>query len=155
MGDFNINPHKTKFSKIHSSLKATHEEEELTPNDNLPYYHYHKNILQSLKDHFFKDLIKIYINPPPPTFINHAQQFSYIDIIFGSSNIINYTLFGNIVEPPNNISTDHQLIFISINQTFFTHINNYNTDTDDIIELTHKKSISYNERYNYKKISQD
>lgn len=51
---------------------------------------------------------------PPPTFINHNNQTSYIDIIFGSQNLINYITFGNILlDAP--INTDHKLIYISIN----------------------------------------
>ncbi|CAB4379884.1 unnamed protein product [Rhizophagus irregularis] len=164
MGDFNINPHNRNLP-IHNSdnnisidIENEHSNNDTSmdmDNDdnnttNKAHAYYHKKILKKLKDKHFKDLIKIYINPPPPTFFNAQNHTSYIDIIFGSPNIIPYTTFGNIIDAP--INTDHKLIYIAINNKFFTNNHNFINNSNNIIELNKKKYISSTEKINYKKV---
>ncbi|RGB42947.1 hypothetical protein C1646_750316 [Rhizophagus diaphanus] len=153
MGDFNINSHKSKLlSKNNTHITETNT----PPNINKDYviqHYYHKNIIKTLKQSQFKDLVKIFHNPSPPTFFNTSNHSSYIDIIFGSRNLIQYVIFGNIINAP--ISTDHKLIFIFINNSFFYNTNNYINTQSNNIEITHKKMISFTKCINYKKITQD
>ncbi|PKY51827.1 hypothetical protein RhiirA4_469090 [Rhizophagus irregularis] len=158
MGDFNINPHNRKLSyKTHNNINKNDEisdDEDIEMEDtdsDIPRHYYHKRILNTLKEHYFKDLIKIYITTPPPTYHNSQNHSSYIDIIFGSPNFINYISFGNILDAP--IDTDHKLIYVSINNKFITNNNNYISNTNNIIELNKKKNISSTEKLNYKKIT--
>ncbi|PKY23742.1 hypothetical protein RhiirB3_438042 [Rhizophagus irregularis] len=152
MGDFNINPHSRKLSYNKDNNNTTQMDIDDNDSDK-PYIYYHKIILNTLKNKHFKDLIKIYINPPLPTYFDSQNHTSYIDIIFGSPNVIPNTIFGNIIDAP--ISTDHKLIYITINNKFFTKNNNYINHSNNIIELTKKNHISSTEKINYKKITTD
>ncbi|PKY31221.1 hypothetical protein RhiirB3_448712 [Rhizophagus irregularis] len=149
MGNFNINPHHNKLY-----YKNNNDNDLMIDSfdhcSNIPKHYYHKQLLNILKNNFYKDLIKRYLNPPPPTFSNHNST-SYIDIIFGSPNIINYIIYGNIVDAP--VDTDHKLIYISINNYFFTNPNNFINNSNDNIELNNKKHTSLIEKINYKKIN--
>ncbi|PKY54319.1 hypothetical protein RhiirA4_473060 [Rhizophagus irregularis] len=146
MGDFNINPHNRKLSYNKKTNNNQNNDEtpidtedhnnndtdmdENDPDPNVPYHYYHKRILNTLKEKSFKDLIKIYNNPPPPTYFNTNNSTSYIDIIF-----------------------DHKLIYIAINNKFFIKNNNYTNNSNEITELNKKKYISSTEKINYKKIT--
>ncbi|GBC13241.2 ribonuclease H-like domain-containing protein [Rhizophagus irregularis DAOM 181602=DAOM 197198] len=60
MGDFNINPHNRK------TLNITQNEDEIpidinNTNPNIPQHYYHKHILHTLKEKFYKDLVDRYI----------------------------------------------------------------------------------------------
>ncbi|CAB4387554.1 unnamed protein product [Rhizophagus irregularis] len=167
MGDFNINPHNRNLPIHNSDNNISIDTDNDHPNNNTPmdmnnddnnitnktHTFYHIKILKKLKDKHFKDLIKIYINPPPPTFFNAQNHTSYIDIIFGSPNIIPYTTFGNIIDAP--INTNHKLIYIAINNKFFTNNHNFINNSNNIIELNKKKYISSTEKINYKKVTTD
>ncbi|PKY32373.1 hypothetical protein RhiirB3_450516 [Rhizophagus irregularis] len=66
MGDFNINPHSRKLTFNNHQNDNNNPEMDIDNNNpDKPYIYYHKKILNTLKNKHFKDLIKIYINPPP------------------------------------------------------------------------------------------
>ncbi|PKK79021.1 hypothetical protein RhiirC2_769563 [Rhizophagus irregularis] len=154
MGDFNINLHSRKLTFNNHQNDNNNPEMDIDNNNpDKPYIYYHKKILNTLKNKHFKDLIKIYINPPLPTYFDSQNHTSYIDIIFSSPNLIPNTTFGNIIDAP--INTDHKLIYITINKKFFTNNNNFINNSNNIIELNKKKYLSSTEKINYKKITTD
>ncbi|POG61387.1 hypothetical protein GLOIN_2v708231 [Rhizophagus irregularis DAOM 181602=DAOM 197198] len=148
MGDFNINPHKSNSTFTNVQLDDPINSNHVTS------AYYHKIILTILKNNRFKDIVKFFNDTPSYTFSNTSVNTSYIDIIFVSPNFLSHCLFGTIATEP--ICTDHRLIVITLNNKFFYSPNqNILNDSLNEIEMCKKNSLSYNERYNYKKITKE
>ncbi|CAB4391279.1 unnamed protein product [Rhizophagus irregularis] len=138
MGDFNINPHNRNLPIHNSDNNISIDTENDHPNNNTPmdmdnddnnitnktHTFYHIKILKKLKDKHFKDLIKIYINPPPPTFFNAQNHTSYIDIIFGSPNIIPYTT----IKQKKYISSTEKINYKKVTTDQWTDFHNFILD---------------------------